>query len=199
MRKLILVLGLAFALTGVMAFHALAVPITGEISFAGNVVADNSDLSAATAFTAFNNVFVTAVTGHYSPVATGALSSPAVTFSPFVFNPPQDSIVPLWTFNYLGNTYSLESTSFDVTFASLTPGTSLSSIVIDGVGISRITGLDDTNGTWNVTANSSGTTFSFSSSSSSRGEGISIPEPSTLLLVISGILGILGFRTRFRF
>jgi hypothetical protein len=183
MKKVILLCSLVLGLIGIMAFNAAAIPINGDISFAGGTTLDNTNLTLATQFLSFFDVKVTSVSGDYA-----GLAGTAVTFTPFVFSPPAPAVTPLWTFDILTTTYSFDATSVAVQFASPT------ALVVEGVGTGHITGLDDTPGTWTITANSGITTFSFSASTVVE----PVPEPATLLLIGSGLLGLVGLRRKFK-
>jgi hypothetical protein len=106
-----------------------------------------------------------------------------VTFKPFVFDPPAASVLPLWTFTYLGNTYSFDATSVTVPFKSV------NLLAVEGVGMAHVAGRDDTAGIWNITANKAGVSFSFSSSAGTP--EATIPDSGNTLLLLG--LGLTGF------
>ena len=81
-----------------------------------------------------------------------------VTQNPFTFDPFAPPISPLWTFMFLGDTYS-----FDLLTLSI-DGQGGDTLSLCGTGDLNITGFDTTTGTWVFTANQAGGTFSFSSS-----------------------------------
>jgi len=165
-----------------MPVSAMATQFDGAISFAGNVVLDNSDLDLATQFTMFDNVVVTAVEGAYSGIATNA-PPPFVIYTPFVFRPLSvpPPLVNLWSFSWGVNTiYSFDATSMEIPFSNT------NNIVVEGEGLARITGFDPSPGYWTITANSAGSTFSFSGGSTAT----AVPEPATLLLFGCGLIGV---------
>ncbi len=67
-------------------------------------------------------------------------------------------------------------------------------LVLTGSGVVSGTGYDNTNGTWVLTANAAGQTFSFSGSS----EAAQVPEPATIVVwsLLAGIASIVAVRRR---
>ena len=182
------------ALVGLLTLNAGATPIVGDISFGGSTTLDNSNLTEATQFKTFPYTYVTAIDGDYSPIPVPLPPSNTTlaTFTPFGFRSPHITTPPfqLWTLSYGGETYSFELESL-----AIEPGGTANSITLSGDGIASGTGTinyADNPGSWVLTANSAGTTFSFSASSST------VPEPGTMLLLGSGLLG-LGVYARRRF
>ena len=151
-RKLLL------AVTTVLTcFSAMALPvIQGGISLGGGYATDTGNLNTAHSFTAFNNVIVASVSGSYASVPLAQ----AVTMNPFSFNPfPGPGVSPLWTFVASGATYSFDLLTLQ---PPQQPGDN--TLTLRGTGTLKITGFENTGGTWLFTANQGGGTFSFSSS-----------------------------------
>src|SRR4029077_19193789 len=107
MKKIILAILFAACALFTQQTQAVPMPITGGISLGGGYTTNSGNLNTATPFTSFTGVFVTSVSGSYASVPTG-MSSPAVTQTPFSFNPFSSPVTPLWTFMFAGNTYSFD-------------------------------------------------------------------------------------------
>ncbi len=194
MRKLAVILSLVVALTGFMVLNAQATSVSGTIDFTGSAQF-NSAVPDATQITSFANVQVSlgTQTGSYSSVPIGTESG-TLAFSPFTFlsslGPPQvvDSanISTLWTFTAGGNTYSF--TNAVVTSVTETSG----GLLISGTGTANITGDTSASGTWQFSSQSGSNLLSFSANTTA------VPEPATLLLLGSGLVGLAAFRKRFK-
>ena len=191
MKKLLMRTSLVLLLIFGMAANAAAIPITGSIAFSGNGATDfNEDFRLAKNFSNFSDITTTNAFGDYSSVPAPSSLNPlnlnfvAITFNGFTFNPITVPVVPLWSFVYSGLTYSFDATSMTIDYIAA------HTIVISGNGTARITGYEATNGEWNVTANHLGSSFSFSSSAAA------LPEPLTLILLGSGLLGLAGLRKK---
>lgn len=136
-----------------------AAPISGDIGFTGNVSFD-APIGTATEITGYSLVFVTggSQSGSYSAVPDYTWAD----WTPFVFNPPAASVIPLWTFTLGGITYSFDATSIVVQKQIE------NELLLTGTGVASITGYDNTPGTWTFNAGGPGTLFSFTAGTSVR-------------------------------
>lgn len=180
---------LALGISALFSQHASAIPIVGEISFAGFYTVNNPNLALATSFNSFSGVTVglgaTGATGDYAP-----LSGADVTMTPFSFDPfPVGGVVPLWTIPSSPGT-SFDLLALNVAFESPT------ALLLTGTGIAHKTGRDNTPGTWILSANTLGSTFSFSSTNASVGNRV--PDGGTTVALLGmGLVAVEGLRRKF--
>lgn len=126
-------------------------------------------------------------TGDYASL-TGAITA---DYNDFTFNPlgppVGGPVAPLWEFTYLGDTYNFDLETVVITAQNA------SGISLIGTGTLRITGLDDTKGTWSFSGDTSGGKFAFSSTASVSDGGSTVAFLGLGMLVV----GLLGRRTLF--
>jgi hypothetical protein len=184
MKKILIKASLVLLLIFGMAANASALPLmTGGVSFSGNDAVDTGNVLTATKFTSFSGVTIT--TGSGTWLGAGGTSA---TFAPFTFSPPSN-VTGLWSFTFGGVTYSLNALSSTMTFSR--ESGDIPALDVTGTGtIFASTGFDPTPGAYKITAQQGDVTFSFSSSSKA------LPEPLTLILLGSGLLGLACLRRK---
>lgn len=173
-----LLLALVFVTT-----HAVADPITGSLSFNGAPNFNVVPISAATAITSYDSA--TVAVGQQTGVYAAVPDMFPVTFSPFTFSPATQLINPLWTFDYLGLTYSFNTTSTVADFNA-----ALNIWNFGGNGILHVTGFDDTAGAWNFSAGQIGQSFYFGAATAATGN--SVPDGGMTVLLLGFGLSLVG-------
>jgi hypothetical protein len=166
--------------------QAVPIPITGGVSFAGGYTTDTGNVNTAHAFLNFSNVNITSVAGSYLGVPTNG--TVPVTMMGFTFNPFVPPVNSLWDFMFSGKDYS-----FDLLAITSRQQNGDNTLTLHGLGTLHITGFDNTAGSWVLTANQGGGTFSFSSSNGA------IPDGGTTVALLGiALAGIEGVRRMFR-
>lgn len=190
MKKIVALL--AGAALMMITTSAMAVPIDGTINFTGSL-AYTGGTTPATAtgvhFVPGTTGTAQAVTGDYASIPTPPplANATPVTFQDFTFSPVllPAPVSPLWTLDYLGNTY-------DFIMQSATGTAVGNALIINGSGLLQIfssagpdlLNFDDTLGSFTLTTQGNGPgNISFSANST-------VPEPGTLMLLGAGFLGL---------
>ena len=179
--KRFVMLGLAMLLSVAMLGRAEAVLITGDITFGGTLL---STLNLGTTTSVdFNpqTAFVTSVTPG-SPLDTTIDAGNLATFNDFQFNPFVANN-PLWTAG--GFSFNLASVTINSQDAR--------SLVLLGQGtMTGPAGFDDTPYDWSFSADRTHNTVAFSATNATS----PVPEPGSLLLLGSGLIGLVWLRRK---
>lgn len=186
-RKWLKMAAITAAVIGV-AGMAQAVPITGDITFAGGVQLDSSSAGTATEVLSWTGPggtgmpIVISDSGSFDTVTPGT----QVTFaSPWFFN--SGAVSSLWSVG--GFTFSLSSSHI------VFQGGSPAGVLVDGTGTVSGNGFDSTSMSWSFTTQdpsatgSSSSVFSFSAASGTTGS-TAVPDGGTTAMLLG--LGILG-------
>ncbi len=166
-----------------LATSAVAIPIDGSISFNGTPNFDSSPLSSATGILSYNSAYIAFIqqTGDYASLPNLL----PVTFSPFIFDPPTQSVNPLWMFEHDGLTYSARTTSMVSSFNETSNIWNFG-----GRAILSITGYDDTPADWNFSAGRIGNSFYFGSAAAA--DAPPVPDTGgTMLMLALGLGGVM--------
>jgi hypothetical protein len=166
-----------------LATSVVATPIDGSISFNGTPNFDQTPLSSSGGIVSYNSAHIAFVqqTGDYASLPNLL----PVTFSPFFFNPPTQSVNPLWTFEYDGLTYSARTTSMVSSFNAASNIWNFG-----GDAILSITGYDDTPAEWNFSTGRIGNSYYFGSAAAT--DAPSVPDSGgTMLMLALGLGGMM--------
>src|SRR2546423_42603 len=188
MKKTVALLAAAMIGGALLCQQASAAGITGGISLSGGPISvDTGDLSTANKIIDFGTVTTSGTgTGTYAAVAG---STAVTTTTGFTFNPTltPSPTLNVWSFNSGGVTYSFDL--YSISTVSQGAGGGVEFLTIIGSGMLHVTGFTDTVGSFIITANSAGGTFSFSSSNGSVPDG-----GLTLALLGLGLTAVEGLR-----
>ncbi|MEO6006045.1 MAG: VPDSG-CTERM sorting domain-containing protein [Opitutus sp.] len=155
MKNFLTQLALATLLAFSLSTTAHAAPITGNITFTGDLTLNNANFTAASGVTSFTNTKVNQADGAFAGIVS---PGDAVVFTaPWMFN--SGVVAPFWQVD--GFTFNL--TGSFVTFHDD------ASISVKGMGWLSGNGFDLTAGTWNFSTQNIAANGKFSFSASSKG------------------------------
>ena len=153
---------------------AQALPILGDLGMIG-YGGEGIDTLTATAIPAPALTFVTNPTGDFD---TYLNSGDTATVYGFTFNPAANPVAnPLWTAG--GFSFTLDS--IVVSFRDE------NQIIFDGLGTITGNGFDSTLGSWHMSV---GSTSYFNFQSGTTTDVAPVPEPATIFLLGTGLIGI---------
>ena len=128
--------------------------------------------------------------GDYAGLAVGTI--PTGTITDFIFNPLGGTII-----NFLSVTDPDTGITYSFDLEAITSvAQNANSIVINATGTANATGFDPTAAQWIFTGNGLGNSFSWSASLISEGEPTKVPEPSTMMLLGFGLVGLVSWVRR---
>lgn len=167
------------------AARADAAPITGGVSFGGlwAPTGGGGTIATATGIDIIGNAAsvtcafpVPSCTGTYAALNGSPV---AATYNDFTFA-PLSAPSPLWSISFGGNTYTFSLSSVTIVSQNST------GITLSGTGTLTATGFSATPGTFSFSGDTSGALLAFSST----GSAAPVPEPASMLLFGTGMLGL---------
>ena len=202
LKRMSLLVGVV-ALMWASAPSAEAALIVGDLSIAGDLVPVNAStgtmtgIGAATGldFAILGSTPTPGVPGNYNVTAadgnfSGLLGTNGL-IKDFSISGPGTANYPVPTINNFE--VGIGGFSFDLT-GTTTVSQTANLLTLLGTGVFHLTGFDPTPGIFVFSGNQAGTTFSFSASEGATASPI--PEPGSMLLLGTGLIGLAGATRR---
>jgi hypothetical protein len=135
--------------------------------------------------------YANACTGDYA--ALNGNNTILASYNDFQFAPLGGLVNPLWSFNFNGIAYSFSLASVSIVAQNST------ALALSGTGTLRMTGREDTEGSWSFSGDTSSQwIFAFSSTTTSPPSSGTVPEGgSTMAILGLGLLVVGALRRRF--